>query len=64
VLAGLGFIASNVVWVLAPASAPSFLLVPQILAALSLALWLLIRGVDIGKWNERGADVTYGSVPS
>jgi hypothetical protein len=64
VLGGLGFVTSNVVWVLAPASAPSFLLVPQLLATLSLTLWLLVRGVDVAKWNERGAAVTYGSVPS
>ncbi len=64
VLGGLGFVTSNVVWVLAPASAPSFLLVPQLLATLSLTLWLLVRGIDVGKWNERGAVVMYGNVPS
>jgi len=63
VLAGFGFVTSNVVWVLAPASASSLLLVPQLLASLSLALWLLVRGVDVGKWNERGAVVANGSVP-
>src|SRR5260221_1192856 len=64
VLGGLGFVTSNVVWVLAPASAPSFLLVPQLLATLSLTLWLLIRGIDVGKWNEPGAVVMYRNVPS
>jgi hypothetical protein len=61
-LGGLGFVTSNVVWVLTPASAPSVLLVPQLLATLSLTLWLLIKGVDMGKWQERGAVVAYGSV--
>ena len=64
VLGGLGFVTSNVVWVLAPASASFILVVPQLLASLSLGLWLLVRGVDVGKWNERGAVVAYGSVPS
>jgi hypothetical protein len=60
VLGGLGFVASNVVWVFASAS---LLLVPQVLASVSLGLWLLVRGVDVVKWNERGAVVAYGSVP-
>jgi hypothetical protein len=64
VLGGLGFVTSNVVWVLAPADASPLLLVPQILATLSLGLWLLVRGVDIGKWQERGAVAAYASVPS
>ena len=63
VLGGIGFVASNVVWVLAPASASSLLVVPQLLASASLALWLLIRGVNAAKWQERGANVAYGSVP-
>jgi hypothetical protein len=53
VLGGLGFVISNVVWVLAPADASPFLLAPQLLASLSLALWLLVRGVDVEKWRER-----------
>jgi hypothetical protein len=53
VLGGLGFVISNVVWVLAPADASPFLLTPQLLASLSLALWLLVRGVDVEKWRER-----------
>ncbi len=64
VLGGLGFVTSNVVWVLAPAYASSLLLLPTILAVLSLGLWLLVRGVDVVKWNERGAAVAYASVPS
>ncbi len=36
-IGGLGFVTSNVVWVLTPASASSLLLLPTILAALLLA---------------------------
>ena len=55
VLGGLGFVTSNVVWVLVPAGASPLLVVPQLLASLSLGLWLLVRGVDVVKWQERGA---------
>jgi hypothetical protein len=61
---GLGFVASTVTLVLAPAYASSVLILPTILAMLALALWLLVRGVDVGKWNKRGAVVADGSVPS
>ena len=64
VLGGLGFMVSTLALVLAPADASPLLLVPQILATLSLGLWLLVRGVDIGKWQERGAVAAYASVPS
>ena len=63
-LGGLGFVTSNVVWVLAPASASFLLLLPTILAMLSMGLWLLVRGVDVVKWKERGAVVAYGIAPS
>jgi hypothetical protein len=52
VLGGLGFVAGTLVQVLAPAGASSLLLVPQLLAGLSLGTWLLVRGVAVGKWNE------------
>lgn len=64
VLGGLGFVTRNVVYVLAPAYASSLFLVPNALAVLSLGLWLLVRGVDVVKWNERAATVVYASVPS
>jgi Domain of unknown function (DUF4386) len=63
-LGGLGFMASTGALVLAPADASSILLLPTILAMLALGLWLLVRGVDVGKWNERGAVVAYETVPS
>jgi hypothetical protein len=55
ILGGLGFVTRNVVFVLAPAYASSLLLVPNALAVLSLGVWLLVRGVNVVKWNERAA---------
>jgi hypothetical protein len=52
-LAGVGFVISNFALVLAPAYASRGLLIPTILAGLSLTLWLLIRGVDVSKWEEK-----------
>jgi hypothetical protein len=64
VLAGVGFVTQNVLWVLAPAYASPFLLLPQLLALLSLGLWLLVRGVDVGKWQEHEASASSARVPS
>ena len=52
---GLGFVTRNFTLVLAPAYASSFFLVPMTVAVLSLTLWLLVRGVDVPKWNARAA---------
>lgn len=64
VLSGRGFVAGNVVCVLGPPSVYPLLLAPQVLAALSLGLCLLVRGVDAVTWQERGAIGAYGSVAS
>ena len=63
-LGGLGFVARSFALVLAPAYPSSFLLLPTVLATVSLALWLLVRGVDVAKWEEKAALAGYGSVPS
>lgn len=55
VIGGLGFVTRNFILVLAPAYASSFLLLPMIIAIVSLTLWLLVRGVDVQKWNDRAA---------
>jgi hypothetical protein len=66
-LAGFGFVTSNFALVFAPAYASSGFLLPMPIAALSLTLWLLVRGVNVPKWEEkqrsshlRGADAYYG----
>lgn len=52
---GLGFVTRTFALILAPAYASSFLLLPTVLAVLSLTLWLLVRGVDVPKWEEKAA---------
>lgn len=53
VVGGVGFVIENIVWVVAPAYASPGFDVPQPVAMLSLGVWLLLRGVDVAKWNER-----------
>jgi Domain of unknown function (DUF4386) len=52
-LAGVGFIAQNFAIVLAPSYASDFLLLPMFVAGVSLMLWLLVKGIDIPKWEAR-----------
>jgi uncharacterized protein DUF4386 len=54
-LGGLGFVTKSFGLVLAPAYAYSGLLLPTVVAALSLTLWFLVRGVDVPKWEEKAA---------
>jgi hypothetical protein len=51
-LAGLGFITRNFLLVLAPSYASDLFLLPMFLAIVSLAAWLLVRGVDVAKWQR------------
>jgi hypothetical protein len=53
VLAGIGFVASNVLLVLAPQYTTGLLLLPVMLATVALTAWLLVKGVDIAKWEAR-----------
>jgi hypothetical protein len=52
-ITGAGFMSRTVLWVLAPAYASPLLLLPAIFAGLALALWLLVKGVDVRKWREQ-----------
>ena len=54
-LAGLGFITRNFALVLAPAFASAILLFPMFLAGVSLTAWLLVKGVDVPKWEAKAA---------
>ena len=51
--AGLGFITRNFALVLAPAYASGFLLLPMMLGGLALTVWLLVKGVDVPKWEAK-----------
>ena len=54
-LAGLGFVIRNFALVLAPPYASDVLLLPMFLAGVSLTAWLLVKGVDIPKWEAKAA---------
>jgi hypothetical protein len=63
-ISGLGFVTRSFLLVLAPAYASSALLVPTVVAGLALTLWLLVRGVDVPKWEEKAVLAEYRSLPS
>src|SRR5215831_6020366 len=52
-VAGLAFIVSNFMVVLAPRYQASWLPVFMLPGALLLAVWLLLKGVDLRKWEEK-----------
>jgi hypothetical protein len=53
-IAGVGFIIKDFLAVLAPAYASDALLLPMFLAALSLMVWFLFKGIDVEGWKRRG----------
>ena len=59
VLAGIAFIIKSFTLVLAPAYASDVLLAPVFVATVILTGWLLVKGVDVAKWEEvtRGNNV-------
>jgi hypothetical protein len=52
VLGGLGFIIRNFVLVLIPRYDSGLFLLPIMIAMIPLAGWLLLKGIDLGKWKE------------
>lgn len=52
-LAGFGLVTKNLVFVLAPTYATDFLILPMIIAMLALSPWLLLKGVNVKKWEEK-----------
>jgi hypothetical protein len=54
-LAGLGFIVKNFLFVLVPRYHSDVLLLPMFVAMISLAGWLLLRGVDLSRWGVSSA---------
>ena len=54
-IAGLGFVMRNFALVLAPAYASDVLLLPMTLAAVSLTVWFLVKGINVSQWEARAA---------
>ncbi len=54
-LGGVAFVARNFALVLAPAYASDNLLLLILPGGLSLTLWLLFKGVDVPKWEEKAS---------
>jgi hypothetical protein len=55
-IAGLWYLANSFALIIVPEFAGMlfpFILLPSFIAELSLCLWLLVKGVDISKWNKR-----------
>ena len=52
-IAGAGFVVRNFLLILAPAYASTLLLMLMFPGALALTIWLLVKGIDLSKWNER-----------
>jgi hypothetical protein len=55
-IAGVGYLTNSFVGILFPAAAQKVFLVivlPVIVAETSLSLWLLVKGVNVQRWNEQ-----------
>jgi Domain of unknown function (DUF4386) len=65
-IGGLGFVVKNFAMILAPAYASDVFLMLMFPGALALTIWLLVKGIDVGKWNEpkpaARADVRFADV--
>jgi hypothetical protein len=51
-VAGLGFVVRNFALVIFPAYASDLFLLPMFLAGVSLTVWLLVKGVNVSKFEE------------
>jgi hypothetical protein len=56
-LGGLAFIMRNFLLLLTPAYAPGSLLLLIVPGGLAVAVWLLVRGVNVQRWKEANAAV-------
>ena len=52
-IGGLGFVVRNFLLILAPDYASTVLLMLMFPGGLLLAVWLIVKGVDLPKWNSR-----------
>jgi len=54
-VAGVAYVANTFLQLLAPDVASIVFLIPTVVAELSLALWLVVRGVDVAKYRQVSA---------
>ena len=54
-LGGAAFVAKNVAILLTPTFSSDFFLIAMFPAGLALTLWMVVKGVDVAKWEERAA---------
>ena len=52
-IAGAGFVIRNFLLLLLPRAASDVFLAPMFLAAISVTLWLLFKGIDGAQWDKR-----------
>jgi hypothetical protein len=52
-LGGIGFVVRNFLLILAPAYASDLLLMLMFPGGLVMTIWLLVKGVNVAKWNAR-----------
>jgi hypothetical protein len=52
-IGGSGFVVRNFLLILAPAYASDVLLVLMFPGGLSMTVWLLVKGVNVEKWNDK-----------
>ena len=52
-IAEVGFIVRNVALVLVPAYASDLPLLPMFVATVCMTCWLLVKGIDVPKWEAR-----------
>lgn len=51
-VAGAGFVAKTITYVLAPSLSSDLLLAPMFLNAIGLVIWMSVKGVDVEGWNR------------
>ncbi len=63
-IAGLSYLTNSFALLLAPTFASQIapaILLPAFIGEMSLCLWLLIKGVNVQRWNERTSAATVGA---
>ena len=57
-IAGVAYVANSFLLLLAPDVASILFLIPTVVAELSLALWLVLKAVDVPKWLDVNSSAT------